>query len=146
MNEKEIQEEIKILRDTINRLKELSGKDDSSRSSIANLERELRKYERELRGSGAIAQGDGAKAVGRGSIIIKGNVSGGNIIVGDAPRSDAEALSVYCRELVESSSLLPLSDIDIGATDPTDRGTAISMEVVYIDLNTTSLDEEDKEK
>lgn len=34
------------------------------------------------KGSGAIAQGQGAMAVGDGSIMIKGNVSGSNILMG----------------------------------------------------------------
>lgn len=103
------------------------------------------KYETRLIGEGAVAQGDGALAIGKGAIIVGGNISGSNIVVGNAPRSDVEALSVYCRELVESSSSLTLRGVDIGATDPSYGGTAISIEDVYVDLNTTTLDEEDKE-
>jgi hypothetical protein len=40
-------------------------------------------YTAHLEGDGAIAQGKGAKAVGAGGVMIGGNVSGSNVVMGD---------------------------------------------------------------
>jgi hypothetical protein len=130
---------------------------DLADASIAALKKELATYRAELIGGGAIAQGDGSgsTAVGKGGVLVSGNVHANSDIIlgeqtinyyGPEPRTGDEALSVYCRALMQSVSSLPLRGVDVRANDPVVRGNNIKLASVYLDLDTTSVVKKDNKQ
>jgi len=109
---------------------------------IKQLEKELAKLKKaskpakskaKVKGGGAVAQGTKAKAVGQNGILIEGGV-----YIGAQPKNDAQALTIYRRVLMQTTSSLPLRGVDVGVSDPTATQKPLGLANVYIDLDTTS--------
>ncbi|MBK5278398.1 MAG: hypothetical protein JJE09_06010 [Bacteroidia bacterium] len=70
-------------------LKKLLENDEAFAKQLESLIKEAKRdttTAATLHGSGAIAQGQGARAIGEGGISIEGDVSGGNITIGNKNR------------------------------------------------------------
>ena len=131
--------EIQKIEEDIRRLEELKQSGtlppDLADVSIAALKSKLPTYQADLQGDGAIAQGDGAKAVGKGGILVEGSFQG-NIYVGEQPENDEQALMIYRRMVMQTTSSMPLRGVDVGASDATQSKNTIGLANVYVDLDT----------
>ncbi|MBI5294612.1 MAG: SUMF1/EgtB/PvdO family nonheme iron enzyme [Chloroflexi bacterium] len=141
--------EIQKIKEDIRRLEELrqSGAlpPDLADVSIAALKSKLPIYQAELQGAGAIAQGDGAKAVGKGGVLV-GDHFQGNIYVGEQPENDEQALMIFRRMVMQTTSSMPLRGVDVGASDATQSKNTIGLANVYVDLDTTTRTLREKEE
>ncbi len=85
----------------------------------------------------AVAQGAGAKSVATGGVLIEGGV-----YLGDPTDDPVEAIRIYRRVLMQTTSSLPLLGVDETAADPTSGQKPIGLVNVYIDLDTTKFSTE----
>ncbi|MCP5098576.1 MAG: SUMF1/EgtB/PvdO family nonheme iron enzyme [Chloroflexi bacterium] len=77
-----------------------------------------------------------------GTVAAGGDVAGRDIVrnvyYGKPTDDPVAALHIYRRVLVQSSGQLPLRGVDIGASSPTSKQTAMRLAQVYVALNTTA--------
>lgn len=101
-----------------------------------------------VEGSGAVAQ-DGSAAATTGAVAVGGDVHG-NVYVGQPTDDPVEALRIYRRVLVGTSSHLPLRGVDLGDSDPRSGQKRLGLAQVYVDLDTKTpaplVDEEKKQR
>ena len=133
--------EIQKIEENIRKLEELKQNGlipaEVADASVLALQKQLHTYQAELKGNGAIAQGDGATAVAKGGVLIEGSFQG-NIYVGEQPENDEQALMIYRRMVLQTTSSLPLRGVDVGASDATQTQNVIGLANVYVDLDTTT--------
>ncbi len=91
----------------------------------------LQKAQAKASEGSAVAQGQDAKAVATGGTLIEGSV-----YIGKETEDPAEALNIYRRVLVQTTTSLPLRGVDVGASDPTGEQKSIGLANVYVDLDT----------
>lgn len=96
---------------------------------------------------GTDAMAVASRGVGIGGDLIGNVITGdiqGNVYIGKPTDNPARALDIYRTVFVRSHSSLPLRGVDVGASDPTQNKKSLALVHVYIDLDTTARQEEER--